>query len=705
MSTGRASSTGALLGYTLVICEKPDAAKRVAEALSGGSPDGSEVERVPVFRLEDRLGRRFVVCAASGHLYGVSDTVKNRRVYPVADFEWFPIDEVEKRGSRASNRIRAIRRLADGATAFVNACDLDVEGETIGYNVLRYACGGKETSARRAAFSSLTAEEIVDAFSEDRLAPMGGGALAGRLRHALDFLWGINLSRALSEATRTNGGFMTVSMGRVQGPTLNFVVEREIAVQTFVPTPYWKVTAVFGKGESTFEANYSSAVVKKRAADEIRDASQGREGVVSGVAVNASHERPPPPFNLPDLQKEGFRILGYPPSKTLAIAERLYLAALVSYPRTQSQRLPRLDYARLLAKVASFPEYSAIAGVVVARGAPSPREGAETDSAHPAIYPTGERPRRALGVEERNVLDLVVRRFLSCFLEDSVVERASARISVGTHEFVAGATRVLAPGWKMVYQGGMRVESRSASVPPLHVGDLLRVVSVASEERLRSHQGRHNQVTLLETMEREEIGTKSTRGEVISALLARGYVTGANLVPTELGFVVVEVMQERCPQIVSTRLTRDIEAQLERVETSGSSGWATFEGALVPFLSQVGEMRSREAEIAAKLRILPREVHGQIVLGACPVCGSGSLWVVRSRKTNKRFVGCTNYAKGCRASAPLPQRGIIRAMTRPCSACGWPVVSTRRRGRLWKLCVNDRCPRKVNVYSMQKLQR
>ncbi|HYW85656.1 MAG TPA: toprim domain-containing protein, partial [Spirochaetia bacterium] len=119
-----------------MICEKPDAARRVAEALSNGAPEVFKVGDVPAFRLQDTRGRRYVVCAAMGHLYGVSDTVKDRRVYPVLDLEWFPLGATRDEAShQVSSRIRAIRSLSEGAEGFVNACDLDIEGETIGYNI------------------------------------------------------------------------------------------------------------------------------------------------------------------------------------------------------------------------------------------------------------------------------------------------------------------------------------------------------------------------------------------------------------------------------------------------------------------------------------------------------------------------------------------------------------------------------------------
>ena len=335
----RAAAAG---GYTLVICEKPDAAKRVADALSSGAPETFKVEGVPAFRLADAAGRRYVVCAAMGHLYGISETVKDRRVYPALDLEWFPLGAIsDKAPKQVSSRIQAIRSLSGHATAFVNACDFDIEGEAIGYNILRYACGGKEASARRAKFSALTKEGIVEAFNDSRLSSSDGLARAGRLRHAIDFAWGVNLSRALSESMRTGRGFRTVSIGRVQGPTLSFVVDREVDVRTFVPTPYWTVRGRFRKGEDVFTAKYSSVstVIAKHAAEKVKRECERREGVVSLVKHSTFRQRPPPPTNLADLQKEAFRLFGYSPSKTLQVAERLYLGAMISYPRYREPKV------------------------------------------------------------------------------------------------------------------------------------------------------------------------------------------------------------------------------------------------------------------------------------------------------------------------------------------------------------------------------
>ena len=138
-----------------MLCEKPDAARRVAEVLSGGGAQSSTADGMTVFRFTSQ-GEDFVVCSAQGHVYAISDPFEERAVYPVFDVEWYPSNLVEEKNASAARRINAIRKLAGSAARFVNACDFDAEGETIGFNVLRYACGGKEMEALRAKFSTLT---------------------------------------------------------------------------------------------------------------------------------------------------------------------------------------------------------------------------------------------------------------------------------------------------------------------------------------------------------------------------------------------------------------------------------------------------------------------------------------------------------------------------------------------------------------------
>ncbi len=681
-------------GYTLVICEKPDAARRVSDALSGGTSHADQVGGVAVFRFS-RRGEEFVVCAAQGHLYGVSDPSDERAVYPVFDVEWYPSDLLDEASAIAARRISTIRTLAAGASRFVNACDFDVEGETIGYNLLKYACGGKEKDALRAKFSTLTEEDLVKAFEDLKPQHAQGLARAGRARHAIDFVWGVNLSRALSQSALGSGHrYRTVSIGRVQGPTLGFLVQREKEVREFVPVPFWKVSGTFEKEGKRFNAGYAEDRIEtKESAEKIREDCLGREAVAVAVRRSSAQIGPPVPFNLGDLQKEAYRAFGYSPSRTLQIAERLYLGALVSYPRTSSQRLPpTINYGGIMRGIGKITQYAAYTEELN-KAELKPVQGAKSDPAHPAIHPTGEKPKRALDVSEAAVFDLVVRRFLASFGPSARRELAEVSLEVGEHEFRLSGGRMIFPGWMKYY--GKYAGYKDVELPPVSQGDRLETVGVAVEEKFGQKPSRYNQASLLEKMEKEGIGTKATRADIIATLVGRGYVSGESMEVTDLGLSVVEVVAKYAPSIIGMGLTKEIEEKLEAVETGGQGEGTLLRETVRAIADQLAELSANEESVGHGIdSALMSSVAGSFVLGKCPLCKTGDLRIVRSKATKKRFVGCSNYSSGCRASAPLPQKGTIKTTSKACEHCAWPVVYVMGGRRPWKLCVNPGCPGK-----------
>jgi len=681
-------------GYTLVVCEKPDAAQRVAEALSDGNAQGSAFEGVKIFRFTSQ-GEDFVICSAQGHVYAISDPFDERTVYPIFDVEWYPSNLVEEKNLNAARRIKAIRRLAEGATKFVNACDLDPEGETIGFNVLRYACGDKEAEALRAKFSTLTRDDVVAAFKQARPQAGQGPARAGRARHLIDFVWGVNLSRVLSQSALSSGHrYRTISMGRVQGPTLAFLAEREIEIRECVPLPFWKVSGTFGKNGTQFIAGYSNEKVRSKVvAEKVRDDCTGREGFVVSVARNVAQVPPPPSFSTGDLQKEAYRAFRFSPSQTLQVAERLYLNAVISYPRTNSQRLPpSINYRAILQGLQRLDRYSRLAGDLLG-GALNPSQGSKVDPAHPAIHPTGELPRRSLGPPEAAVFDLIVRRFLAAFGPSARRELVTVRISVGEHDFVLSGGRTLHQGWIGSY--GRYAGIGDKCVPSVAEGDSLRVVRVDVREHFDKGPPRYNQSSILEKMERENIGTKATRAEIISTLVERGYVEGGSMEVTSLGLAVIEAMEKYAPAILTTKLTRKIEERIEEVEGEARADAELVRETVRSIAEQLVGLRANENVVGREIdAALPGTVAASHVLGPCPVCKSGQLRMIRSRSTKKRFVGCSNYSLGCRASAPLPQRGTVETTPKACSDCSWPVIRIMGGRTPWKLCVNPKCPTK-----------
>lgn len=676
----------------MVVCEKPDAAKRVADALSDGAIKIMSVDGTSAYRFVHG-GEEFVVCSAQGHVYGVSDPAEERTVYPVFDVEWYPSNLVDAEDASCGRRISAIKKLSAGASKFVNACDLDVEGETIGYNILRYACEGKEKVAFRARFSTLTEEDLRRAFDGIEVEEGQGLALAGRSRHVIDFVWGVNFSRALSQsAVGTGHRYRTVSMGRVQGPTLGFLVDRERSIRGFVPVPSWKVSGEFEKDGKKITAAYFQARLPAGAsANSVRNECLGMGAVAVSVRKRMTQVGPPAPFNIGELQKEAYRAFGYTPAMTMRVTERLYLGALVSYPRTDSQRLPpSLNLKGIVAGIGRIPEYSEVATSILESGA-NPVEGPRFDPAHPALHPTGQRPRKPLNRMESSIFDLIVRRFLAAFGPYAKRELVDVTLAVGTHKFDLSGWRTVFPGWIKYY--GRYAGFRDRELPQISVGDNFTVTDVVVEEEFDQRPRRYNPGSLLAKMEEEGIGTKATRADTIATLVGRGYVSEGEMEVTDLGFAVAEAMERFAPAIIGTNLTREIEEKLEVVEKRVENGAAILRETVRTIADQLALLSAEEGALGRELgAALTSPAAKTSVLGRCPVCKTGALVVVRSRATGKRFVGCSNYPSTCRASAPLPQRGTVKTTSRSCGLCSWPIVYITRGRRPWRLCVNPGCP-------------
>jgi DNA topoisomerase-1 len=237
--------------------------------------------------------------------------------------------------------------------------------------------------------------------------------------------------------------------------------------------------------------------------------------------------------------------------------------------------------------------------------------------------------------------------------------------------------------------------TRGSNVPKVVEGDRFRVVRVEVEEKFEQGPARYNQSSLLEKMEREGIGTKATRADIIATLVERGYVEGSHMKVTDLGFAVIETMEKYAPEILTTGLTRDIEKRIEEVEGETGGDAELIRATVRSVTEQLVGLRTNEDSVGREIdTALAATVAASFVLGPCPFCKSGQLRVIRSRKTKKRFVGCTNYTLGCRASAPLPQKGTISTTSEVCQHCSWPVVRVMGTRTPWKLCVNPACSAK-----------
>ena len=419
----------------MIITEKPDAANRIAIALdTDGKPKKIVSNGVPYYQA-NRDGN-IVVVPALGHLYTISSKQIGRS-YPVFDYQWVPRYQAERRASRIRVWLKVIAQLAKNADGFVDGCDFDLEGSIIGYSILKYACGGKEATAKRMKYSTLTKEELQESYSH--LQPTLDFSLveAGLTRHEVDWLYGINLSRALTQTAKNfSGQHATLSTGRVQGPTLKFLEAREKTINCFVPTPYWSITAKININDTEVEVEYAKKLETKTQATSIKTASKTIEGQIETVDVKEFFQSPPVPFDLGALQSESYRIFKYTPMRTSSIAQHLYLSALISYPRTSSQKLPSsIGYKDILKKLGKSAAYYRQTEELLSTPTLKPNEGKKIDPAHPAIYPTGNMPEKPLDAAERNIFDLIVKRFLAVFGEHAIRQCINVIVDLNGNPF------------------------------------------------------------------------------------------------------------------------------------------------------------------------------------------------------------------------------------------------------------------------------
>ena len=684
--------------YKLIITEKPDAANRIAVALDIDGQAKKIVDGGVPYYQAYRKGDLVVVVPSIGHLYTVTSNEKTKWDYPVFDYQWVPRYQAERGASKTRVWLNVIAKLAENAEDFVDACDFDIEGSIIGYSILKYACGNKEKTAKRMKYSTLTKEELQESY--DHLMPHLDFALieAGLTRHEVDWLYGINLSRALTMAAKNSSGqYATLSTGRVQGATLKFLCDREKNIQSFVPTPYWSITAKIIIDGTHYDAEYEKILESKQEATAVVDACKIKEGQIDAIAVKEFQQNPPVPFDLGALQSEAYRLFRFMPMRTSNIAQHLYLEALISYPRTSSQKLPpQIGYEAILRKLSKVSAYRKEATELLCKPVLKPNEGEKADSAHPAIYPTGNLPEKPLNIAERNIFDLIIRRFMAVFGDPASRQSIKITLSINGNRFYLNGMRTLSEGWLRLYKP--YVQLKDIALPPLTQGQKITIKRVVVKNNFTKPPVRYNPRSLLLKMEKENVGTKATRAATIQTLYDRKYLSGTDsLVVSDLGFEVIETLTKYCPTVVSPELTRKLEEKMNEIQQGKETKEVVLQNAVEILKPVLLELKEKESAIGEQLsQALKKARLEERTVGACPKCADGKLVILRSKKTGKRFVGCTNYFEGkCNVTFPLPQTGTVKPLNTTCKSCGFPILRVCLRGkRSWKLCLNPNCSSK-----------
>jgi len=683
--------------YILGIAEKPQAARRIAYALDAkNSPILKKINNVPVFVCK-REEKAIVIAPAVGHLFTLSPIGKSWD-YPVLDYEWIPSYLVNKK-SNTKNFIEVFNQLSKKASQIILMTDFDREGEVIGFLILKLLLG--KDQAERMKFSTLTKRDIVKAYDEREKALDVGFLNSGLIRHYVDWLYGINYSRALSlSLQRSFKRFKTISIGRVQGPTLAFVVFLEKAIKMFVPVPYWIIESEVKLEGKKYKTTYEKTKIEtKNEVLQILKDCKDKVGIITNVEENKSYLYPFPPFNLGDLQREAYRHFRFSPSKTLELAEKLYLQALISYPRTDSQKLPMtLGHKSILTKLKDQKVYSQYALEILNNKKFKPREGKKVDAAHPAIHPTGNKAEKTLLDDEKKIYDLIVKRYLSVFGEKAIVLKTLIEISVNNHLFSVKGHQVLDSGWIKYYAPYYSLTDNL--LPSVKLNDKVIFTYIDGKQLFTTPAQRFNESTLLKRMEDEKIGTKATRAGIIQTLFNRGYIEGKEIKPTPLGESVVNVLNDHYPILIKADMTRNLERLMERVEKEKITNVSEV---IVPLKKELQRMlilfNKKEKEIGFSLykNLHLTEQASSIVIGKCVSCKKGDLRILTSKKTNKRFVACSSYfdkSIKCNATYPLPNTGTIKPTNKKCEYDGLPLVEWIKGRRKQLICISPSCPSK-----------
>ncbi len=534
----------------VVIAEKPKAAEKIAAAL--GRSRKYKVYGVPYWVVQN--GSRIIIAPAAGHLYGLTT---NKQGFPVFEYYWDELHKFDPTAKHTKKFLAMLKKVTQGANLYVNACDYDIEGSVIGYMIIKNL--GDLRKAKRMVFSALTVSEIRKAWRS--LRPLDWEMIeAGLARHELDWLWGINVSRALMRAyKKVTGKSISLSAGRVQSPTLRMAAEREKEIRLFVPLPYFSLTHYALIDGKRYELE---PILRFERKDEALKNAK-KVGRVVDIKTEIRNYSPPPPFNLPDLQVEAARIYGFSPAKTQSIAEDLYLDALISYPRTNSQKLPKgLDISGILKSLSAIGYYPLVKALIKeTKGILKPHEGPKTDPAHPAIYPTGNPPRN-LDKDHMKIYDLIVRRFLATFSTPMRVKVITVVIDAGT-KFKLKGRKVVWKGWSLYYPF---VEVDEVELPPLQIGDSITLVPKVSQQTTKAPDAL-TKTSMVKWMEKVGIGTEATRARIVEILFKRGYMTmkGKKARCTDLGLAVAEVLENYFTEITSVELTRRFEREMELI--------------------------------------------------------------------------------------------------------------------------------------------
>ncbi|WP_051635203.1 type I DNA topoisomerase [Selenomonas sp. ND2010] len=627
--------------------------------------------------IEKYLGRKYMVRASMGHL---RDLPKSQFGIDV-DNDFEP-KYINIRGK--GDLIKALKKDAKNADKVYLASDPDREGEAIAWH-LSYILGLDPEKDCRIVFNEITKPAIQDAVKHPRSINIDQ-VDAQQARRMLDRIVGYKLSPLLWRKVRKG-----LSAGRVQSVTVKLICDREKEIQAFDSVEYWTVGLKLRKEKSAmFDAELTQVDGKKLDLHNERETKEllldfnKQELKVAAVKKSERRRKPSAPFTTSSLQQDAARKLGFTSRKTMMLAQQLYegielgrhgATGLITYMRTDSTRLSDLaqNDARAFIGEQFGEEFVP----------PKPNvysAGKKAQDAHEAIRPTNvtltpETIEKFLNKDQLKLYTLIWQRFTASQMTAAVYDTMSISIKAGERYTVrAAGSKLKFAGFTAVYAGADSTKKeKDVVLPELAEGDVLTTAKTLPQQHFTEPPPRYNDASLVKTLEEKEIGRPSTYAPIIETIQARGYVQriDKHFQPTELGFVVVDMLEEYFKNIVDVKFTANLENELDEI----AEGKVEKNNLLREFYGPF-ETTLEKADEAIGHVELPVEVSDV----KCELCGR--MMVVKQGRFGK-FLACPGFPD-CRNTKPLLVDTGVK-----CPKCGGPIVERKtRRGRNFYGCKN-----------------
>ncbi|GAA7071525.1 type I DNA topoisomerase [Helicobacter pylori] len=623
--------------------------------------------------IKNFLDKNYEVIASKGHVRDLSKFALGIKIDETGFTPNYVVDKDHK------ELVKQIIELSNKASTTYIATDEDREGEAIGYHV---ACliGGKLESYPRIVFHEITQNAILNALKTPRQIDMSK-VNAQQARRFLDRIVGFKLSSLI--ASKITKG---LSAGRVQSAALKLVIDREREIKTFKPLTYFTLDAYF---EPHLEAQLISykgnklkaqELIDEKKAQEIKNELEKESYTISSIIKKSKKSPTPPPFMTSTLQQSASSLLGFSPTKTMSIAQKLYegvttpqgVMGVITYMRTDSLNIAKEALEEARNKI--LKDYGKDYLPPKAKVYSSKNKNAQ--EAHEAIRPTSiilepNALKDYLKPEELKLYTLIYKRFLASQMQDALFESQSVVVACEKGEFKASGRKLLFDGYYKILGN----DDKDKLLPNLKENDPIKLEKLESNVHVTEPPARYSEASLIKVLESLGIGRPSTYAPTISLLQHRDYikVEKKQISALESAFKVMEILEKHFEEIVDSKFSASLEEELDNIAQNKADYQQVLKDFYYPFMDKIE---------AGKKNIISQKVHektGQ----SCPKCG-GEL--VKKNSRYGEFIACNNYPK-CKY-VKQTENANDGAKQELCEKCGGEMVQKFSRNGAFLACNN-----------------